>query len=385
MDFKIEKELQKRVLVPSEQRLMSLLFKEHVSKEEIENLLQGLNIDVANHNYLLMLAHLGFGVNWMGFPGQVIPRLKGIHRYYQAQNALMLQKLYLFTQKLNEEKIYPLLLKGDAMRLYFASGVSRMMADLDLAFEGEEYGKALSIVQDRGAEYVGEANHSMTYKLGQTEMDLHHAIFKNNLEKGSDIWKRVVPIEVNSCHFKVLSPIDMFVHLLDTQSRCLFSIEMPQRRMKWLYDARMVLRMMPDTDWAAIAKRANELHCMYRVHLMMKFFATCYPEIISLEDVKTLFAVDSGYAAWLKNAMDYHEMIVSYMKERSKRKDKSITLWLFKLRIKHKPLRKTYRYYSQELKRLRSDMCYARYVAEHYHFNRPDLLYKKYLSRIRFR
>lgn len=385
MDIEIEKELQKQVIVPNEQRLLSLLFKEHVNKDEIVNQLQGLNIDVDNRNYLLMLAHFGFNMDWVGFPEQVIPQLKGIYRYYQAQNALMLQKLFLFIHRLNEVNICPLLLKGDAMRLHFAPGVSRMMSDVDLAFEGEEYEKALSIVKDMGAEYIGEAEYSITYKLGQTKMDIHHYIFKNNHEKGSGIWKRAEQIEVNGCHFKVLSPIDMFIHVLDTQSRCIFVGEMPKRRMKWLYDARMVLKMMPVMDWTAIAKRANELHCSYRVHLMMKLFGACFPEVISLEEVKTVFVVDSEYAKWLKNAMDYRDMLVSYEMERSLIKDKSITLGVVKLRIKHQFLWKEYKYYSHELKKLRSGMCFARYVAEHYHFNRPALLYENFISRLRLR
>src|SRR5690606_36540055 len=118
------------------------------------------------------------------------------------------------------------------------------------------------------------------------------------------------------------------------QSRCLFTDEMPKRRMKWLYDARTMLKWIPDTDWAAIAERANELHCMYRVHLMMKFFAICYPETISLDEVKTLFPVDSGYALWLKHAAEFREMTLSYMKERSENPDLSITPRVVKLLMK---------------------------------------------------
>ncbi|WP_138753978.1 nucleotidyltransferase family protein [Paenibacillus sinopodophylli] len=385
MNSEIEKELQKRLLVPSEQRLLSLLFKEHVNIEEIEDQLQGLNMDTGNHNYLLMLAHFGYNVDWIGFPEHVIPQLKGIYRYYQVENALMLQKLFMSIQKLNENNIYPLLLKGAAMRLHFASGVSRMMADIDFALEGKQYEKAVSIFQDMGAEYIVEAKHSITYKLGKTEFDIHHVIFKNNLEKGSDIWERVEQIEVNSCQFRVLSPVDMFVHILDSQSRCIFVDEMPERRMKWLFDAKMVLKMMPGTDWTAVAKRANELHCSYRVHLMMKLFAACFPEDISLEDVSNLFAVDSGYAKWLKDAMDFYETIVPYMKERRADENSSITLRVIRLRIKYKPIRKEYRYYSHELKKLESGMCFARYVADLYHLNRPVKLYRKYLSRLKLR
>ena len=383
METEIEIELQKRVLVPREQLLLFLLFKKQVNKVEIENLIQGLNIDVDNRNYLLMLAHFGFNVNWDGFPEKTIPQLKGIYRYYQAQNAMMLQKLFIYVQKLNKANIYPLLIKGDAMRLHFAPGVSRMMSDIDLAFEGEEYARAISILKEMGGEFIGEADYSITYKLGQTKIDLHRFIFKNNHEKGSDIWKQVDPIEVNNCHFKVLSPIDMFIHVLDTQSRCIFVGEMPKRRMKWLYDARMILHMIPNTDWTLIAKRAEELHCSYRVHLMMLLFSAYFPEIISKENVKSLFTVDKGYTTWLINAMNYHEMIVSYEKERIVSKDNSITLLVVLLRLKHQFLWKEYKYYAHELKKLKYGMFYFRYVAEHYHVNRPALLYRNYVSRIR--
>ena len=385
MNTDIEKELQKRLLIPCEQRLLSLLFKEHVNIEEIEGQLQDLDMDSGNHNYLLMLAHFGYNVDWMGFPEHVIPQLKGIYRYYQVQNAMMLQKFFVITQKLNEKNIYPLLVKGAAMRLHFAPGVSRMMADLDFVLEGEQYEQVLSIFQNMGAEYVVEAPYSITYKLGKTEFDIHHILFKNNLEKGSDIWERVEQIEVNGCQFRVLSPIDMFVHILDSQSRCIFVDEMPERRMKWLFDARMVLKMMPDTDWAAIAKRAKELHCSYRVYLMMKCFAACFQEDISLEDVEILFAVDSGYTKWLKDAMDYYETIVPYMKERLAGGGSSITLRVINLKRKYKPTWKEYRYYSHELKEFRSGMCFARYVAELYYLNRPAKLYQRYLSRLRLR
>src|SRR5690606_33528897 len=121
--------------------------------------------------YLLMLAHLGYKVEWSGFSEEVIPQLKGIYRYYQVQNAILLQKLFQFTKKLNQDHISPLLLKGSAMRLYYASGVSRMMADVDLAFEDTEYEKALSSAEELGAEFVNEAKYAVTYKLNQTKLD----------------------------------------------------------------------------------------------------------------------------------------------------------------------------------------------------------------------
>ncbi len=385
MDVDIEKELQRQLIVPREQRLLSLLFKEHVSKEDVEHQLQGLHIDTENHYYLLMLARLGFERNWVGFPEHVIPQLKGIYRYYQAQNALLLQMLMKTIKQLNEEQITPLLIKGVAMRLHYAPGVARIMDDADIVIEGKQYDKAMSIVQGMGAAYVGYAKHSSTYKLGHAEFDLHHVIYKNHNEKGSDIWRQVERIEVNGCHFNLLSPIDMFIHVLDTQSRDIFLNEHMNRRMKWLFDAKMVLNRMPDKDWAAIAKRAHELHCNYRVCLMMKLFAACFPEDISLADVEALFTVDQGYARWLQDAVNYRETIVQYVKERNVYVYKFITPRVFKLRVKYNPLWKEYNYQAHELKRLSPGMSYIRYVVEHYQLHQPRQFFKRIVLRLRFR
>lgn len=118
---------------------------------------------------------------------------------------------------------------------------------------------------------------------------------------------------------------------------------------------------------------------------MMKLFATCYPNIISIEEVKHLFKVDNGYAKWLRHASAYYHMLVSFTKQRGTKNDNSYTLSEIMLRVKHKYLWRWYKYESHELKKVRTGIYFARFVAEHYHFNRPDLLYRKFISRIRFR
>lgn len=380
----IEKSLFEQLILPQEQRLLSLLFNEKENREEIEKMLHNLDVDNENHNYLLMLAHLGFKLNWVGFSEQITPQIKGIYRYYQVQNALLLQKLFLYTKKLNEKDITPLLLKGAAMRLHFSPGVSRMMADSDLAIRDDKYKNALVIVSEIGATCLNEAHHATTYKIGQSELDIHRYIFKHNLEKDSDIWTQIETIEVNGCRLNVLSPIDMFLHILDTQSRSLFVGEMPEVRMKWLYDARMVLHKMSSIDWVAIAQRAKVLHCSYRTHLMMKCLATCYPDLISIEKVNSIFNVDSGYNKWLIHAMDYYKMLESYREVRPI-EETSISLSVIMLRMKHRFLWKEYKYYAHELIQIKNGMSFFKYAAEHYHLNRPALLYKNYLSRLRIR
>lgn len=380
----IEKSLINQLIIPREQKLLSLLFNDKEIRVEIENVLENLNIDTENHNYLLMLAYVGFKVNWIGFSEKIIPQIKGVYRYYQVQNALLMQKLFLYTHKLNEKNIIPLVLKGTAMRLHYAPGVSRMMADSDLAIFKDDYNNAIAIAHEMGGTCLNEADHAITYRLGQSEMDIHRFIFKNNIEKNSDIWTHIETIEVNGCRMNVLSPIDMFLHILDTQSRCIFVGEMTERRMKWLYDAKMVLNNIPNIDWAVIAKRADQLNCSYRVHLMMKLFSSCFPEMITLKSVESIFKVDEGYSKWLNYAKAYINMLESYRRDRNIT-EKTVTLKVIFLRMKHLFLWKEYRYYAPELRKIKKGMNFIRYTIEHFYLNRPALFYQNYLSRLRLR
>ena len=82
----------KTLLTERERLLLPLLFEapEKRTTEEyrktIERLTDYMSIDNEHISFLLMLAILGERMNWEAFPKEIIPRLKGIYRYYLVQN-----------------------------------------------------------------------------------------------------------------------------------------------------------------------------------------------------------------------------------------------------------------------------------------------------------
>lgn len=82
----LEAAIADRILTEREGMLIKLLFlKDFCTKQDLDSLTKHYDIDAANMNYSLMLAVLGFRTGWRFFPPEVVPRLKGIHRYCQAK------------------------------------------------------------------------------------------------------------------------------------------------------------------------------------------------------------------------------------------------------------------------------------------------------------
>ena len=76
----VERQLENGVLTAREKCLIGLSFGGEATDEAFHTLTDGLDLDTANQNYLLMLSCLGFAKGWERFPPEMVPRLKGIHR-----------------------------------------------------------------------------------------------------------------------------------------------------------------------------------------------------------------------------------------------------------------------------------------------------------------
>ena len=129
----VEQQLEERLPTAREKRLIDLSFGEEATDQAVRALTDGLDLDTANQNFLLMLSCLGFRNGWQGFPPEMIPRLKGVHRYHQASISVGIPWLVRQIRALTDGGIPVMLLKGVAMRAYYAPERPRIMYDYDLA------------------------------------------------------------------------------------------------------------------------------------------------------------------------------------------------------------------------------------------------------------
>ena len=278
-------------------------------EERIRSLTDHYDLDCPNMNYLLMLSVLGYRVGWKYFPEEIAPRLRGIHRYFQARNVLGIPWLVERLERLKEHGIPVMLIKGLALRYYYIPGVPRVMHDFDIAVPEDRFEEAMGLLRQGIVEEKEPTLWSDTV-VGKcagknVELDVHRRIFKRHAAPEEDIWKRALPLNFQGLEVLVPCREDMLIHILDSQARDIFRCLLSENRMKWLFDAgTLMLAEGTGQDLDMIAARAAFLNTQYAVRLMLVLFASCRrddPYVRQLAD--RIQPPSPGYVRWLKAQM----------------------------------------------------------------------------------
>lgn len=296
-----ERQLEKALLTEREKCLIGLSYGGEATDEAFRTLTDGLDLDTANQNYLLMLSCLGFAKGWERFPPEMVPRLKGMHRYHQAYISMGIPWLVRQIRGLADEGIPVMLLKGAALRACYAPDRPRIMYDYDFAVPEEQFDRALELLLGGGNTLGDKYPHSFSLKGTRHEIDLHRWIFKMHNEQFSSVWNRAEKLRFYGADVYVPAPEDMFIHLLDNQSLNYIGEENPSRRIQWLYDCRDVWEYSGTLDLERLAIRARELHIPPRTRMMLKFFVRCFPGLVEPEKFERCFPPSPEYDGMLVN------------------------------------------------------------------------------------
>lgn len=374
-----EKQLEMTMLSSRESCLMHQLFGGKLTEADAHILFDGLDLDTANQNYLLLLACLGHREGWERFPAEMIPRLKGVHRYHQVHNAMGLPWFIRQLRKLTDAGIPIMLIKGIGLLAYYVPNMPRLMWDYDIAVPEEQFDKSLKLLTDENA-FRQEWPHSATIKGSRDEIDLHRWIFKTHGEKLSAIWKRAHAFSFHGIEVYVPAPEDMFVHLLDTQSRNYFRLEGTERRMQWLHDCRSVWECAGGFDLDSIVSRAKEFHAKARVRMMLRIFMQCFPELIGKEEFDRVFPYTNEYEHLLYYGGRYKAVRAKQLYE-GYTKQKGMTplhIWQC-LRTEMAQ----YRYLKSELRKINSKASFISYLNMNYCIDGAAAFVRRFILPIR--
>lgn len=317
----------KTLLTERERILLPLLFEapEKKTTEEyrktVERLTDYMSIDNEHISFLLMLAILGERMNWEAFPKEIIPRLKGIYRYYLVQNLAAMRWLMENVRILQAAGIKVMFIKGLAMRCYYTSGIARIMSDYDIAVPRNRFREAMDLLKGNNNRFKSTTTYSDTV-LGSVngktvELDVHQWIFKNQGDADNGIWKRAIPIKVLDTTVLVPCPADMLIHQMHNQCGNIFNMEHPDNHMKWLFDCRhiqlgdLVNGTPYSLDPEELRKRAASFHATFTTRLMLKLYASCFGEEFSLL-AEQIQPTNKDYVRWLKITMERHYFLQMY-------------------------------------------------------------------------
>ena len=379
---KAEQQLEEMILTPREKSLVALMFNGELTEEALHTLIDGLDLDTANQNYILMLSCLGHTRGWELFPAEMIPRLKGVHRYHQVHNAMGIPWLVQQLRILTDAGIPVMLLKGCAALAYYVPNTPRLMWDYDVAVPEAQFGRALQLLLTGENTFVSDDGHSVSIKGARDEIDLHRWIFKTNGERASDVWERAISFSFYGIDVCVPAPEDMLVHLLDTQSRNYFRQEGADRRMQWICDCRCIWQKTEKLDLRCLADRAQDFFATERVRMMLVQFMQCFPELIDQQEFHQLFPRTKEYDRLLICGEKYKKALNKYKSYKYNFRSAMTPLHVWRsLQMEIA----SYRYLCPEMRRMDPKLNFLRFFNKMHNIDSFSSLAKKYLSRIRLR
>ncbi|MBR2671493.1 MAG: nucleotidyltransferase family protein [Oscillospiraceae bacterium] len=302
MDRKIGK---REVLV-----LRSLVLKTPCPKGELP-ILFDLDFEQEHMEYPLLLGILGVKTDWNGFPPHMRNHLEGVYKAARLRNIYGVPWLIKRCKILAQNDIPFMFLKGMAMRTYYASDIPRQMSDFDVAVPEDLFEKAKNclIGSDKISKLGNESLHAVHIITDDTKViDLHRWIFKTHGDRCLGVWDRAISIPFQGIDAKVLDPVDMFIHILDSKVRDDIRSIYPDRKVKWLMDAGLIAVREKDWDWAAVADRARQLGSENYVKRAITAFQTVFPELLSTEELKKLFPQDNKYHRWDRRVERYRRV-----------------------------------------------------------------------------
>ena len=376
----VERQLENGILTEREKCLLDLTFGGETTDEAFHSLTDGLDLDTANQNFLLMLSSLGFSKGWKRFPPEMVPRLKGVHRYHQAHISMGIPWLVSQIRTLTDKGIPVMLLKGVAMLAYYAPARPRMMFDYDFAVPEEQFDRAVELLAGNGNTLGLKTAHSYTLSGNRNEIDLHRWIFKTRNERSSGIWKRAQTFCFHGVDVLIPASEDMFIHLLHTRSDECFKQENSTRRLQWLYDCRDIWAHSGGFALESLAVRAQEFHAAARARVTLRFFMQCFPELIKPEEFERYFPRTPEYDRLLVNGEKMKNECVRYRGYDYDEKSAMTPIYIYR-GLRFDMIQ--YRYYKPELKWADPGMSFFRFLKIAHNLDGFSDLAKGYLSRIR--
>ncbi|MDO4803831.1 MAG: nucleotidyltransferase family protein [Lachnospiraceae bacterium] len=255
-------------------------------------LTENMDADKENSLYLLSLAIVGYQQGWRYFPQEVIPRLRGIHRYYQVTNSAAAPWFRERLRVLKQAGIPALLTGGTAMRAYYLPDTPRMMNGYDVTVPSGDYERAVALLRD--SVYSQDTDNPFARTMsGRTIVRLHKGVPDARLFSEGDFWAGAKPALYLEQEVFVPSSSDMLMHLLCIPYVTWLFEEDPTDRVRRLAESAEVIKGGVSFEKLAETAKSAGLGDVVRYYLVA--LDGLFPNIIHRDEWMHCFPETGSY------------------------------------------------------------------------------------------
>ena len=221
-------------------------------------------VDFGSHR---MLPQLYRNLLDHGVSDPLLPKLRGVYRYYWCKNELLLVRGAAALAAFRAANIEVIALKGSALIVsYYGDSGLRPLQDLDFLVPAPKANQAISLLQSLGWQSIfGKAperlfvQHSTPFRNAERQqLDLHWHVLGNcwNWTRDERFWDRSVSVALGGQTVRALDATDQLFHV------CAHGVqwnEVPPIR--WIADAMIILtRARQPIDWERLTQMAALHH-----------------------------------------------------------------------------------------------------------------------------
>jgi hypothetical protein len=237
-----------------------------------------IDLDTLDPGSLRLLPLAQRNVMRLGLDDPWADRIRGVHRYWWANNQLLLRECGRAVTVLAGAGIPTLVLKGAAVGpTYYGDVGLRPMTDFDILVGRADVPGALGVLARAGwspEKRVDDACLRLLHGVslhdgaGRT-LDLHWAIHEDDVRPDADAaaWRGAVPVEVAGAQTHMLAPASLLVHALSSGAKWA-----GDPAVRWVPDATLIIRR-GDVDWDAFLVEARARRFVVRLRASLAYLA----------------------------------------------------------------------------------------------------------------
>lgn len=308
----------KEIVTEQSQQILSVAFNDQLTQKELDSFFAAWDIEENTAQKAMLVAYAMKLHSDLLFPKDVQPRLNGLLKFHRFKNLQLISHFTKICKALNEKNIYPMIMKGGAMK-YLRQDLPRVMGDIDILIHQNEYSAACETARSLGYYFEEKKEmHAIDLHVSKEDesgiLDIHRWLDFNSEYEHSftdTFFTRAELKKVFGADVYVPCSEDMVFIALVNMSKNLTRKTSMNGILYTLFDCKYLLQNNPAFDWNIIldnAKATNtELHVYFAVNFINKIVPNLLP--FKLFEQNNMMAVFEEYCYKLMYYRYYLENI----------------------------------------------------------------------------
>jgi len=269
-----------------DQKLLELAFAKKITQTQLDDFLKNWDIEKFGERKSMLLSYVMKTNPQLQFSTYEKPRLEGLLKYHRFHNLKLISHYTKMVRALNAENIFPMILKGGAMK-HIRPELSRAMGDIDILIPDEnEFAKAREICKKLGYEEEIPNGNSIDFHLPNSKegtVDLHYYIdFETDYDKSflKDLFMRAKKEKVLAAQAFVPCFEDLLFLGMINLARNLNNKTSLQGILYSLFDFNFLTQSKPDFNWNLVLQNIIKTNTYAQALLAIKFINKIIPEML---------------------------------------------------------------------------------------------------------